>query len=48
MQPGDVLETCADVSELAEVVGFTPKTSISDGISRFVDWYLSYAEGKLS
>ena len=42
MQPGDVLSTCADVSDLDAAVGFRPDTSIEDGIARFVDWYREY------
>lgn len=39
MQPGDVLETFADVSRLAMVTGFAPTTPLAEGIRRFVDWY---------
>ena len=42
MQAGDVPATCADVSELARDVGFTPSTSIEDGLARFVAWYREY------
>ena len=42
MQPGDVLETCADSSDLEREVGFRPKTSIEDGTRRFVEWYRAY------
>jgi UDP-glucuronate 4-epimerase len=42
MQPGEVLVTYADVSDLADAVGFRPGTSIEDGIERFVDWYRLY------
>jgi UDP-glucuronate 4-epimerase len=42
IQPGDVLETNADVSSLARKIGFSPSTSIEDGIKHFVDWYRSY------
>jgi len=42
MQPGDVLATYADVSDLMRDVGFSPSTPIEDGIGRFVDWYRSY------
>jgi UDP-glucuronate 4-epimerase len=42
MQPGDVPETCADVSDLERAVGFRPATSIEEGIRRFVAWYRSY------
>ncbi len=42
MQPGDVLATYADVSALAEWTGVKPRTSLKDGIERFVNWYRSY------
>ena len=41
MQPGDVTETCADISELARDYGFAPSTSLRDGIVQFVEWYKS-------
>lgn len=39
MQPGDVPITYADVEDLMADIGFQPKTSIEDGIARFVAWY---------
>lgn len=42
MQPGEVHITYADVTDLADAVGFTPDTSIEIGIARFVDWYRNY------
>lgn len=42
IQPGEVLVTCADVTDLADAVGFRPNTNIESGIARFVDWYRSY------
>lgn len=42
MQAGDVLETCADVEDLAEAAGFRPTTPLEEGIGRFVDWYRGY------
>lgn len=42
MQPGDVPATFADVDDLRDAVGFEPRTSIEEGIDRFVSWYLSY------
>ncbi|UII22639.1 NAD-dependent epimerase [Fulvivirga ligni] len=42
LQPGDVLETYADVDDLAEAVGFRPETPLKYGIQQFVDWYLDY------
>ena len=42
MQPGDVLGTCADSSDLERAVGFRPNTSIEDGTLRFVEWCRTY------
>lgn len=42
IQPGDVPATCADVDDLMRDVGFAPKTSIEEGIGRFVEWYREY------
>ena len=42
LQPGDVLSTQADVSELEAAVGFRPVTTIEEGIAAFVAWYKQY------
>jgi len=42
MQPGDVQSTMADVSELQQAVGFRPRTSVDEGVARFVEWYKEY------
>jgi UDP-glucuronate 4-epimerase len=42
MQPGDVEDTCADISALVRDVGFAPDTRIEDGVARFVAWYRDY------
>jgi UDP-glucuronate 4-epimerase len=42
MQPGDVLETFADIGELVRDTGLEPKTTIEDGIRDFVAWYRSH------
>jgi UDP-glucuronate 4-epimerase len=42
MQPGDVIETFADVAELMRDTGFRPQTSIEDGLRNFVAWYRDY------
>jgi UDP-glucuronate 4-epimerase len=39
MQPGDVMETYADIDDLRRDAGFAPQTSIEDGIANFVAWY---------
>ena len=42
MQPGDVYETYADVSELMKDFGFKPSTTIEEGLSEFAEWFLAY------
>ncbi|MBN2403547.1 MAG: NAD-dependent epimerase [Spirochaetes bacterium] len=42
MQPGDVLSTYADTSDLEKDYGFRPRTSIDQGIKKFVDWYKKF------
>jgi len=42
MQPGDVRDTYADISAIQRDLGFEPKTTIDEGVPRFVDWYRSY------
>ncbi len=41
MQPGDVPTTFADIDDLAKEIGFRPSTSITSGIYKFVNWYIS-------
>lgn len=42
MQPGDVYQTYADVSELEKDFGFRPRTSIQEGLGKFAKWYKEY------
>ena len=42
IQPGDVKETFADISETTKLTGFVPTTSIEDGLPQFVQWYRNY------
>jgi UDP-glucuronate 4-epimerase len=42
MQPGDVEATYADIEASRRDLGFSPKTTIDEGIPRFVDWYRDY------
>ena len=39
LQPGDVEETWADIAALRRDHGYAPKTTIAEGIPRFVAWY---------
>lgn len=42
MQPGDVYQTYADVSDLQRDFDFKPSTSIEEGLNRFAKWYFEY------
>lgn len=42
MQDGDIPVTFADVDDLVNDIGFKPKTSIEEGIQKFVEWYKKY------
>ena len=42
IQPGDVLDTFADVDSLKDAIGFCPSTPIEVGIQRFVEWYRGF------
>lgn len=44
MQPGDVLRTYADVSDLEKTIDFKPSTSIEEGLENFVKWYKEFYE----
>ena len=42
MQPGDVKESFADIDYSKEKLNYIPKTSIEDGIPKFIQWYKEY------
>lgn len=42
LQPGDVPDTYADVSDLVHDLGYKPATSVEDGIRDFVEWYKDF------
>jgi UDP-glucuronate 4-epimerase len=42
LQPGDVPDTYADVSELVRDVGYKPDMSVEQGVASFVAWYRDY------
>ncbi len=42
MQPGDVYQTYADVSDLMHNFNFKPSTSIDEGLGKFVTWFKEY------
>jgi UDP-glucuronate 4-epimerase len=41
-EPGDMLETAADIGETTRDFGWTPKVSVEEGIPKFVEWFKSY------
>lgn len=42
LQPGDVVETWADVDDLARDFDYRPATTVERGVQAFVDWYKEY------
>jgi len=46
LQPGDIQDTWADISDLVNEIGYTPKTSIEDGVNSLVSWYIEHYKYK--
>ena len=44
MQPGEMAVTYADISAIAADFGFRPRTSLEEGLKRFVDWFRRYQQ----
>ena len=42
LQPGDVIDTFADVGDLVEEFGYKPKTTVKQGVDKFAKWYKNY------
>lgn len=42
MQPGDMVETHADINKSRRDLGYDPKTTIKEGLPAFVGWYKEY------
>ena len=42
MQPGDVVRTYADTSDLEKAINFRPSTSIEEGLEKFANWYKEF------
>ena len=42
MQPGDVKKTFADIEKSRKELNFKPKTSLRQGLLKFVNWYKEY------
>jgi UDP-glucuronate 4-epimerase len=41
-QPGDMLETCADLTRIQAAIQFAPKVPLEEGLRRFVEWFRGY------
>ena len=44
MQPGDVKESFADITNSKKYLNYEPKISIDEGIPKFIKWYKDYYE----
>jgi UDP-glucuronate 4-epimerase len=44
MQPGDVPESYADIELARRKLGFSPSTSIAEGIPEFIRWFNSHPQ----
>jgi len=42
IQPGDVPDTYADVTDLVEQFGYKPATPVKEGIANFAKWFTEY------
>lgn len=42
MQPGDVVRTYADTADLEKAINFKPKTTIEEGLEKYVAWYKEF------
>ncbi len=42
MQPGEMFETCADLTRIQAAIGFAPKVPLEEGLRRFVEWFRGY------
>jgi UDP-glucuronate 4-epimerase len=45
-QAGDVPDTWADMTDMAEDLGFRPAVPLEEGVRRFAEWYLSWYGGR--
>ncbi len=48
LQPGDALETLADISKARRMLGYEPSFQVEEGIRRFVDWLRNGETGRQS
>ncbi len=41
-QPGDMFETCADLTRIQAAIQFTPRVTLEEGLKRFATWFRDY------
>jgi UDP-glucuronate 4-epimerase len=44
-QPGDMPRTYADISKARKLLGYSPTTKLSEGLPKFVEWFLQSQSG---
>jgi Nucleoside-diphosphate-sugar epimerases len=42
LQKGDVIKTYGSIKKISSELGYKPKTSINQGVSKFIDWYMKF------
>ena len=42
IQPGDVEKTYANIARAKSKLGFSPETDVSEGVGKFIDWFIDY------
>ena len=47
-RPGEVLRLCANNKRAKEILGWTPKYSLDDGLKEFIEWYQNYKSAEWS
>jgi len=47
IQPGDVPDTYADISDLSDELGYQPSTSVTEGVKNFSKWFKEYYESRI-
>ncbi len=48
MQPGDVVETWAEMSGLEQAIGYRPETKLEDGLVRFASWFTAWRAARVA
>lgn len=46
-RPGDQKETAANIEKARRLLGYSPKTSLKEGLAKQIEWYRTHIQGKL-